>query len=67
MPSADTLQALLHACGFQLAAVAGPRRIVEPVEETDLAPTPPARLSEDDRVRTVVAVLEASEAILRAR
>lgn len=69
LPSVDTLHRLLVGCGFELVASAGPLRIPFPIDDDPLAeevePAPP--LTDDERVRVVTAVLQASEAIVRYR
>ena len=72
-PSAETLHRLLFACGFELVASAGPRRLALP---------PPAWFFDDDddafgetaeavpiatKARMLAAALDASEAIVRSR
>jgi transcriptional regulator with XRE-family HTH domain len=71
-PSVDTLHRLLLSCGFELVASAGPRVLAFPTrdDEPGDAVGPPAAtpaISADDRVKMVVAVLDAAEAIVRNR
>lgn len=80
-PSAATLHRLLHACGFDLIAEAGPARLAcpppgdDPLFESLLQPPRP-----DDeppivgpdtpmsvRVQVLTAALDAAEAVVRAR
>ncbi len=74
-PSAPTLHRLLVACGFDLVATAGTRSLrCEPSGDwRDGTPdlmypaTPGPEIPNEQRVRMMVAVLDASEAILRSR
>lgn len=79
-PSAETLQRLLAACGFELLAEAGDRVLTFPpphdtpaddsAPDGDPSPEPPT-VDRDtpvaDRARVLTAALEASEAIVRGR
>lgn len=74
VPTAETLQRLVEGCGFNLVARAGPRTIVVPSPDDDddgaLPPEPPTiepDASVAERVRALVAALDAAEAIVRAR
>ncbi len=80
VPSATTLHRLLDACGFELTAAAGAQVVVCPPPADDpwlddlmAAPTgeEPPVVTRDipmaTRVQVLVAVLDASEAIVRAR
>lgn len=77
LPSADTLNRLVVACGYELAAVAGDRAVYAPLPaggwfpDEDLPPALPDDPIDEqptvgpdtplaDRVRIVMAVLEAS-------
>lgn len=79
-PSAATMHRLLHTCGFELTASAGGRAITCRPPDVDHIvdqlllegrPTEPAIVTRDTpmetRVRVINAVLDASEAVLRAR
>ena len=80
MPSAETLHRLLFACGFELAAVAGPRVIACPPPGPDPlggdrgdseppgeAPGATSKTPLATRVRMINAALDAAEAVMRAR
>lgn len=79
-PSADTLNRLLVACGFELAAKAGDRVIYAPLPKAgwfpdeDLPPRTPddppdepptAFASDEERARALVALLELADATRR--
>lgn len=67
VPSAETLAGLVAACGYQLAAVAGDDVVLADLPP-DVVPTSiPAPMTDDERRRALVAVLEVSDAIVRAR
>ncbi len=74
-PSAPTLHRLLVACGFDLVAIAGARSLSRdpsgdwPDSTPDLIDpaTPGPKIPNEQRARMMVAVLDASEAILRSR
>lgn len=79
-PSAETLHRLLDACGFELVATAGARTIPLPpptvdellaIRDPDDPPDEPPLANVDtpmeQRARILVAVLDASEAIVRGR
>lgn len=77
-PSAETLHRLLNGCGFELVATAGARTIPLPpptdsllrIRDPDDPPDEPPLASVDtpaQRARVLVAVLDASEAIVRGR
>lgn len=80
VPSAGTLHRLLHACGFELTASAGPHLIACPppagdalfdglLERTDLEEAPVVTRSTPMaiRVKVLTAVLDAAEAVVRGR
>lgn len=71
MPTASTLHQLLLCCGYEMLASAGDKRIKFPATADDLpgdvGPSEPPKLTKKQRVAAVVAVLDASEAILRSR
>jgi transcriptional regulator with XRE-family HTH domain len=72
-PSAETLQRLVEGCGFNLVVRAGGQAIVlpSPDDEAGAEPPEPPTITPDTpmakRVRALVAALDASEAIVRAR
>ncbi len=71
LPSAATLHQLLLCCGYELVAIAGERVIRFPADPEDVAgdvaASEPIKLTKRQRVAAVVAALDASEAIVRAR
>ena len=72
VPTAETLQRLVEGCGFNLVARAGAHTIVVPSPEDEAgAPPEPPTIGPDapvaQRVRALVAALDAAEAIVRAR
>ena len=74
VPSAETLRRLLAACGYTLVAEGSTTTLVVPgPDDTTVRPAAaePATITGDtpiaERVRAMNAVLDASEAIVRAR
>lgn len=80
MPTAETLQRLLAACGYELLAAAGNRVVAIPPPGDDMfeaddvsdeAPFGPSShgpgLDAEVRARMMVGVLDAAEAIVRGR
>jgi transcriptional regulator with XRE-family HTH domain len=66
-PSADTLHRLVSSCGYVLAAVAGGQVVMADPLGDAVSTEPPRPMTMDERVRAMVAVLEVSDAIVRAR
>lgn len=79
VPSTGTFHRLLHACGFELTATAGPHQIACPppagdalfdrlLERTDLEEPPVVTRSTTmaTRVKVLTAVLDAAEAAVRS-
>lgn len=74
-PSAETLQRLLAACGYELLAAAGPRLITIPAPGDELVaavafgddPAPPPDVDPEVQARKLVGALELAEAIVRGR
>ena len=72
VPSAETLHRLLFACGFELMASAGPRRLALPppagfIDESDPFGETAEPLPIATKARMLAAALDASEAIVRSR
>lgn len=65
MPTAETFERLVLACGFELAASAGDETIFVRPGPGPAPPMPPMTI--DDHRRALVAVLEVSDAIVRSR
>lgn len=79
-PSTETLHRLLHACGYELTATAGAQRLALPPPDDDAffaallerspydeAPTVTPATSPTARARSIVAVLDLAEALVRSR